>query len=250
MKEVILNSPNKHQRTQLISILVIHYTEITKEQTINTFMDPQKKLSSHLMIDTDGTVYRFVEDDCVAYHAGQSYWYGRERINEHSIGIELVHPAFSPTLGIKVKGDNHLWTPYDSRQIDSLIRVCNEYSAQYAIVPSNIVGHSDVAPWRYDKSEYIHAAKTDPGPLFPWRHLYNHGVGQWYTCDSVADTKTDEFDVVSALHELGYRITNTSETIRLALRAFQMHYRPCDISGLLDQETLAIISALLNEIRL
>lgn len=238
---VIFDSSNKRKRAGQISIIVIHYTEIDFEATKKRFLDSSQEVSAHLVIDQDGTVYRFVQDEDVAYHAGQSYWYGLERVNEYSIGIELVHSGFSATEGIKVEGDEHLWVPYDGRQIDALIKICKDYSAKYNIEAQNIVGHSDVAVWRYNDKGKIYAAKRDPGPLFPWRQLHNEGIGRWYTCDPKNSKVTD---VAGTLKRLGYHVTDDPKTLYLALRAFQMHYRSRDISGIPDQETLAIMAAL------
>src|SRR3989338_10424854 len=167
---ITFDSPNKRKRVEQISIIVIHYTEIDFEATKKRFLDNAEEVSAHLVIDQDGTIYRFVQDEDVAYHAGrQSYWYGLERVNEYSIGIELVQPGFSTTKGVKVKGDPQLWIPYNSKQINALIKICKDYSAKYDIASQNIVGHSDVSPWRYDDNGDIYAAKQDPGPLFPWR---------------------------------------------------------------------------------
>lgn len=243
---IVFDSPNKRSRTGNISIIVIHYTEIDFAATKKKFLDSTQEISAHLVIDQDGTVYRFVQDEDIAYHAGQSYWHGLESVNEYSIGIELVHPGFSLTQGIKVEGDPHLWISYDGRQIDALIQICKEYSAQYDIAPQNIVGHSDVAPWRYDENGAVYAAKRDPGPLFPWHHLHDQGIGRWYAPKATLLNIT-EANIASCLRHLGYRITDNQKTTELALKAFQAHYRPQNISGTPDQETLSIMAAILSE---
>ena len=237
---MIFDSPNKRKRVGDISVIVLHYTEIDADATKARFLDPTQEVSAHLVINHDGTVHRFVQDDHVAYHAGQSYWKGVEGINECSIGIELVHEGFNQTNGIKIKGDTHLWTPYSPRQIDTLIQVCRGYSTKYNIEPFNIVGHSDVSPWRDNDK-----GKIDPGPLFPWEYLHSKGVGRWY---AVGEEVIDAKEVVPVLRELGYRVTDHPEIIQLTLKAFQMHYRPNDISGRADQETLVIMAALRREI--
>ena len=42
--------------------------------------------------------------------------------------------------------------------------------SKYNIKPSNIVGHSDIAPLR----------KKDPGEKFPWKELANSKIGIWH----------------------------------------------------------------------
>jgi len=228
---MFFDSPSKRKRIAPISIIVIHYTEVNWAATKELFLDPAKEVSAHLVIDQDGIVHRFVKDDDVAFHAGRrSYWRGIEGVNEYSIGIELVHEGFNTSDGIRVRGDCHLWVPYSTKQIEALIYICKDYSKRYNIAPSDIVGHSDVAPWR----------KIDPGPLFPWKELYNKGIGRWYS-DSNRSLNVNE--VVPTLRQLGYHVTDDPEMIRLTIKAFQMHYRPQNISGIPDQETLKILAA-------
>ena len=105
------------------------------------------KVSSHLFVDRAGHVTQFVELDKRAWHAGKSYWKGREACNDFSIGIEL-------------EGCDSL--PFEAVQYDSLVGLLIRV---FAIYPSlkidSIVGHNEIAPDR----------KTDPGPLFDWELL-------------------------------------------------------------------------------
>ena len=109
------------------------------------------------MLAEDGTVYRLVPEDRVAWHAGRSHWRGRDALNGTSIGIEIVN----------LHGDRH---DYPDVQIDALIELCRDIVGRHpAIVPRNVVGHSDIAPKR----------KVDPGLRFPWARLAASGVGLW-----------------------------------------------------------------------
>jgi hypothetical protein len=62
--------------------IVIHTTEITTQQTIDKFQTPGVQVSSHYLVGRDGSVYQFVHQDNIAYHAGNFSY------NVASIGIE------------------------------------------------------------------------------------------------------------------------------------------------------------------
>lgn len=107
----------------------------------------QMKVSAHLLIKRTGEIIQFVPFTARAWHAGQSYFQGRERCNDFSIGIEL-------------EGTDTL--PYEGIQYEKLADVIGLLQQTYpAITRERIVGHSDIAPGR----------KTDPGPSFDWLFL-------------------------------------------------------------------------------
>lgn len=114
------------------------------------------KVSSHYMIDRDGTIVRLVDDNNVAWHAGKSKMPtdGREGVNGFSIGIELTasHPADDPS--VKTPEDAYTAAQYES--LNKLIaHLCKEHPI------TAVVGHDEIAPGR----------KTDPGPLFQWEKV-------------------------------------------------------------------------------
>ena len=105
------------------------------------------KVSSHLFIRRDGSLFQFVPLQKRAWHAGESSYQGIEKCNDYSIGIE-------------VEGDDD--TPYEDIQYKVLSEVANLIINYYpAITPERIVGHCDIAPGR----------KTDPGPAFDWAYF-------------------------------------------------------------------------------
>lgn len=106
------------------------------------------RVSAHLLIDRNGKVIQFVPFDKRAWHAGQSFFKGRERCNDFSIGIEL-------------EGTDTL--PFEDIQYVKLISIIKTLQKAYPkIKKDHIVGHSDIAPGR----------KTDPGPLFDWHRIH------------------------------------------------------------------------------
>ncbi|MDA8389661.1 MAG: 1,6-anhydro-N-acetylmuramyl-L-alanine amidase AmpD [Gammaproteobacteria bacterium] len=102
------------------------------------------RVSAHLFIRRDGEIVQFVPFSARAWHAGVSYWQGRERVNDFSVGIEL-------------EGTDH--GPFEETQYRALMDVTRALAAAYPAVDSTrLCGHSDIAPGR----------KTDPGPFFDW----------------------------------------------------------------------------------
>ena len=59
-----------------VDVLVLHYTELPLEESLRVLTDATRPLrvSSHYVLAEDGTVYRLVPEDRVAWHAGISYW--------------------------------------------------------------------------------------------------------------------------------------------------------------------------------
>ncbi len=102
------------------------------------------QVSSHFLIERDGSVWQFVSCDDRAWHAGASHYRGRSNCNDDSIGIELEG----------LEGEI-----FEAAQYLSLQNLCRALVQQYPI--RYIAGHEHIAPER----------KKDPGPGFDWRLL-------------------------------------------------------------------------------
>lgn len=163
-------------------------------------------------------------------------------MNAASIGIENVNggPIDTP--------QGRTWQPYQPEQVDALIRLSRDIVARYAIAPTRVVGHSDIAPQR----------KIDPGPAFPWRALAQAGVGAWPDDATVAarlagrdpHAAVDVRGLQLKLARYGYDVPTDGvldERTRRVFAAFQMHFRPSDHAGNPDAESDAIAQALLDK---
>ena len=162
-------------------------------------------------------VIHLVSEDRRAWHAGSAFWRGNTDINERSIGIEIVNPGHEFGL-----------TKFPEKQMAALESLIIEIIQRYSISGHNIVGHSDVAPRR----------KIDPGELFDWRRLYKSGIGIWPNPSSV-----DSIDNVKAemlFSQFGYETVDMKKTIE----AFQRHFRPREVTGILDRQTAQLLSGL------
>ena len=225
-----LPSPNQDARPEGVPIdtLILHYTGMqTAQAAIDRLRDPAAHVSSHYVVDEDGTVLRLVPEARRAYHAGVSYWRGKTELNGCSIGIEIVNPG-------------HEWgyRDFPVLQLAAVCDLCLEILSRHAIPARNIVAHSDVAPDR----------KEDPGEKFDWEGLARNGVGLWPqdvpdlgTGDAVRDAGRLR-DVRRVLGEIGYRVAPEGPrdpALATVLRAFQRHWRPEAVTGQADAGTLA-----------
>jgi N-acetylmuramoyl-L-alanine amidase len=216
-------SPNHDARPagKAIDILLLHYTGMRDAQSaLERLTDAAAKVSSHYLIDEDGTTYRLVDEARRAWHAGASYWAGERDVNGVSIGIELVNP-----------GHEFGYRSFPMAQMQALIRLSREILARHPIPPRRVLGHCDVAPSR----------KRDPGELFDWHGLAHAGIGLW---PAPAEGPAELAAVQTALARHGYEVRPTGQMdarTRGALIAFQRHFRPARLDGLPDAETRALI---------
>ncbi len=75
-------------------MLILHYTGMqTAQEAVDRLCDPVAKVSSHYVVDEDGTILRLVPEDRRAWHAGVSFWRGHRPLNGVGFGIEIVNPG-------------------------------------------------------------------------------------------------------------------------------------------------------------
>ena len=150
-------SPNfNERRSEEVKFIIIHYTAIKGAlNSIKYLCSKKNKVSSHFLISKKGEIYSLVSEKKRAWHAGQSYWKGQKDINSISIGIEL---DYVPDIKNKKQ--------YSGNLIKSLLFLKNKLVTKYKIPSNNILGHSDISPYR----------KIDPGFNFPWKYFENKKV--------------------------------------------------------------------------
>ncbi|MDB5152867.1 MAG: N-acetylmuramoyl-L-alanine amidase [Mucilaginibacter sp.] len=191
--------------------VIIHFTaQDSAAQTLKTFTIVKSQVSAHYVVGKDGKVYHMLNDYLRAWHAGFSKWGSISDMNSCSIGIEV---------------DNNGSEPFTGPQVKSLLALLTELKKAYNIPATNFIGHQDIAPLR----------KPDPGPLFPWKVLAQHGFGYW--SDDVLELAPDNFDYTTALRLIGYDTSN----INAAVVAFKRHFVQRDVSPLLTQLDLNVL---------
>ena len=243
-----------------IRFVVIHYTSIDWENSLKVLTNERYEVSSHYLIPEGGDdtysdqikIFQLVDEENRAWHAGISKWEERTNINDQSIGIELVNQAeCSVRQGSQYDYTNNyicLFSEFDSDQIDQLILLLNDILSRHdEIKPTYIVGHSDISPDR----------KFDPGPKFPWKKLYENGIGAWYD-DQTFEKYNNQFkrkipdinQIQCALKRYGYGVEITNkmdEQTFFVIRAFQYHFTPNKSDGSISVDTVSALWALLEK---
>jgi len=229
MKKVLNYSPNfdpNKRKSKQIKFLIFHYTGMIKESdTISRLTNIQSKVSCHYLIKKNGAIVVIVPDLYIAWHAGKSFWKGFKSLNKNSIGIEISNP-----------GHEHKYLNFSKKQIKSILYLSKSLMKKYNIQSSNILGHSDIAPYR----------KKDPGEKFPWKYLAKFGIGEWHSLSNKILKKNrmkkthinEEKIFYKNLFKIGYskKVLNKKTLVKV----FQRRYRQDLINGKIDQECLLI----------
>ena len=219
--------------------LVIHFTSEDFASSLEVLTEGP--VSAHYLVrDDPPIVYRLVDENRRAYHAGVSSWKGQTQLNAASIGIEIVN------LGDKGNPDAPIWYDYPKAQMDVVVALVKDIVKRHQIRPDRILGHSDIAPQR----------KVDPGPRFPWKRLADEGLIAWPDANAVAQRRPafesqlpDIAWFQQRLEQHGFAVPRSGEldpATRRVVAAFQMKYRPARFDGNPDAETAAMLDVLVN----
>ena len=130
-------------------LIVLHTTEAAEHGSLVKLCD---RGEAHFCVTEDGRVYRIVDRDREAFHAGRSMWNGREDVDKFSIGIECVgyHDKAMPMA-----------------QIEAIRTLVKELQSMYRLSDDKVVCHSHVAygaPNRWHRQK--HRGRKRCGMLF------------------------------------------------------------------------------------
>ena len=217
--------------------VILHYTAVNRDGSLRALTG--NDVSSHYLVSDqkNDPVFYLVDENKRAWHAGVSEWKTTKNLNDSSIGIEIVNNG-------DVSGKFEPFKDFQIKEVAVLVRYLID---KYEIPPTNILGHSDIAPQR----------KPDPGPLFPWEELNKkYNIGMWYDSSSKSMYENQYAStwntipaatVQSEFSRFGYAINQTGiwdGQTKNVIKAFQYHFRPSKYDGKLDLETYAILKAL------
>lgn len=241
MKALWVPSPNFDTRSTGAKIkhLILHYTGMESANAARERLcDEAAKVSSHYLIDENGSITQMVLEKDRAWHAGVSMWAGDSDINSTSLGVEIHNTGHEFEL-----------EDYPEVQMAALIDLCRDILTRHNIAPHNILAHSDIAPSR----------KQDPGEKFPWEKLFESGIGHWVEPAPVVGGRFvqegDEGEPVEALQSLlalyGYHLDINGKYDALTkdvVTAFQRHFRPLKVDGVADSSTITTLHTLIKSL--
>lgn len=204
-------SPNYGQRKGGVGVelIVLHYTAMGECQAaLDRMCDKETEVSSHYLIDRNGKLFRLVDEEKRAWHAGEGRWAGRDDVNSRSIGIEL---------------DNDGASPFSEPLMNTLEALLADLLERHELPPKAVIAHSDLAPGR----------KNDPGPYFNWERLAHAGLSVWPEASLRGDFMRDAA-------YFGYPVEAGESQI---LSAFRQRFRPFS-TGPLDVADQAMMAGL------
>lgn len=147
------STPNQDARPAgcKVDAIVVHDTKspgvTTAAAIARWFARPDARVSAHYVIGKAGEVVQCVPDRARAWHAGPSQLAGRRRVNDFSVGIELVN-------------DETHHDPFTAAQYRSLALLTADLMTRYQIPQERIVGHRDVTDYPLERQ--------DPANNFDW----------------------------------------------------------------------------------
>ncbi len=216
-------SPNISDR--MASYVLLHHTGCNYDTAYMLLATKYGKVSSHYLIDRDGTILQLVDEKKRGHHAGASSWFSMSDLNSATIGIEIVNTGFEP---------------FPEVQIDSVMKVLDYLKGRYKFPARNFIGHMDIAPGR----------KVDPNKYFPWKRLAEAGYGLWYD-EEAARQMSQDATVVAGLRDpmvnfmlIGYGVKKPNITIE----AFKLHFTEANGSGELSDYDKCVLQLLADKI--
>lgn len=227
--------------------LILHYTALPDDKSITVLT--QQGVSAHYLVNNtgDNEIYQLVDENKRSYHAGVSAWRNDKNLNDTSIGIEIVNTGYTADATGK-----KTFAVFSDDQIKKVAALAKDIVIRYQIPATNVLAHSDIAPTR----------KQDPGPMFPWKKLYDeYQLGMWYDeaakqnflalAQEEVPLKYNDpsfiFVIQTALQKFGYYVDLSGkwdDATKRTIEALQYHFRPQNYDGIMDAETWAILQAL------
>jgi N-acetyl-anhydromuramyl-L-alanine amidase AmpD len=140
-----LNTPNKSGRPITPTMIVLHHTSGSYNGSVSWCMNPESKVSYHVIIARNGNRTVLADDTARCWHAGLSSWQGVPDCNSYSLGVAWDGDTYSDPLG--------------EDAMDSAIQYIVPRMKKWHIPMSRIVTHQQIAPNRKNDISPADAAR-------------------------------------------------------------------------------------------
>jgi len=219
-----------------VQALILHHTggNLAGSYDVLQGRKSSHRVGIHYLVTDENPprIIAMVPETKVAYHAGKSGWRQFDGLNQPSIGIEIIN----------LDGNIHR---YPAAQQELVAKLCADLLRRHpSIKPTEVLAHSDIAIGR----------KIDPGLLFPWADFAARGIGAWPLPADVdaflkSAPKAEPAELRRLLQTYGYAVEPGEAGLKLAVEAFQRHFRAKKVDGVADGETVATLRALVKRYR-
>ena len=133
-----LNPRFKKVKRRSTRYIIVHTSELGLEATLRVVEKGKRFKSGHTtpgghanyVIARDGRVYRVMDKDYRADHAGLSMWKGQTNVSSHSVGIEMV---------------GYHYAPLTNAQYRSVTLLLDILQSHYRIPDQGVLTHSQIA---------------------------------------------------------------------------------------------------------
>ena len=144
-------SPRNAERPvrRATTLIVLHTTEGAARGSLIKLCE---RGEAHFCVTEEGAIYRIIDRDREAFHAGRSMWNGQEDVDKFSIGIEVVgqHDKSMPLV-----------------QLTALGNLVKELQRMYRLGDDRVICHSHVAYGAPNKwQRHKHRGRKRCGMLF------------------------------------------------------------------------------------
>jgi len=175
---------SERQTTATVDTVMLHFCSDVVKNPQNPFnvdriieIFTEYTVSAHYLIGRDGTIYNFVPENRVAFHAGKGTvpWAPERnnKLNHYSIGIEMLNVGsqedmkiFMSPVKYKEFAEAHPdWIGYTNAQYAALGQLLKEIQGRNPAIKfdrKHIVGHNEYAGAK---------RRTDPGTTFDWSRI-------------------------------------------------------------------------------
>ena len=211
------------------------------------------------VIARNGDIIQVAKEANRQWSEGHGEWRGIKDVNTFTISLMGVNrgkenKSYKDNMGQDRLHEAEL--EYAPKLLKTLGPLCQLLVERYKIAPRDFIGQSDMAT-RRDNHHY--GRMVTPDTHFPWQKLHQeYGLGAWPdTTKTLKRAKLPQNDPEKApwvqKHLRAYGYTACPETgefdvpTQQAIKVFQMHFYPENVSGQADHETIKRLAALVEQ---